>query len=107
VLLQAGSVVQFETRDGATALHLLKGVSAAKLLLDDKQNQEAIKILDSRGRNVLHSAALIGNAELVKFLLNLNVACGAPFSLQTPMSRAALCCTSAARHTSAARVIRM
>jgi ankyrin repeat protein len=28
----------------------------------------------------LHSAALIGNAELLKFLLDLNVACGTPFS---------------------------
>ena len=81
VLLQAGSVVSVQNKDGATALHLLKGVSAAKLLLDGKQNQEALKILDSRGRNVLHSAALFGNAELVKFLLDVTVACGAPFSL--------------------------
>jgi ankyrin repeat protein len=81
VLLHEGSQVSVQNKDGSTALHLLKSVAAAKLLLDDGQNKDALSILDSRGRNVLHSAALHGDAELLKLLLHLNTTCGAPMSL--------------------------
>jgi ankyrin repeat protein len=81
VLLQAGSQVCVQNKDGSTALHLLKGVAAAKLLLTDVHNKDALAILDSRGRNVLHSAALHGDAELLKLLLDLNKTLGSPLSL--------------------------
>lgn len=81
VLLQEGSQVSVQNKDGSTALHLLKSVAAAKLLLDDGQNKDALSVLDSRGRNVLHAAALHGDAELLKLLLDLNRAFGAPMSL--------------------------
>jgi ankyrin repeat protein len=81
VLLQAGSQVSAQNKDGSTALHLLKGFAAAKLLLDDGRNKDAMKILDSRGRNVLHCAALCGGAELLGLLLHFNITFGSPLSL--------------------------
>jgi ankyrin repeat protein len=81
VLLQAGSQASVQNKDGSTALHLLKSVVAAKLLLDERHNKAALSIVDSRGRNVLHAAALHGDAELLKLLLDLNGSCGVPLSL--------------------------
>jgi ankyrin repeat protein len=81
VLLQAGSQVSAQNKDGSTALHLLKTVAAAKLLLDDARNKDALPIRDSRGRNVLHMATLHGDADLLKFLLDVNRSCGCPLSL--------------------------
>ena len=78
LLLQAGCQVSVQNKDGSTALHLLKSVMAAKLLLDDGRNRDALLIVDSRGRNVLHSASLHGDAELMKLMLNLNKTCGSP-----------------------------
>jgi ankyrin repeat protein len=81
VLLQSGSDVRAQNKDGSTTLHLLKGVAAAKLLLEDGQHKDAFTILDSRGRNVLHAAALHGDAQLLGLLLDLNVTFGSPVSL--------------------------
>jgi len=72
LLLQAGSQVSVQNKDGSTALHLLKSVTAAKLLLDDGRNKDALVILDSRGRNILHSVSLHGDAELMTLILDLN-----------------------------------
>jgi ankyrin repeat protein len=81
VLLQSGSDVRAQNKDGSTTVHLLKGVAAAKLLLEDGQHKDAFTTLDSRGRNVLHAAALYGDAQLLGLLLDLNVTLGSPLSL--------------------------
>ena len=69
-LLNANANIEVQDLDKATALHLAAGFKNITMLL--LQNNANIKALDNKDQSVLHYAAMRGELDLIKHLLELD-----------------------------------